>query len=120
MLSSRLAWRGGVLVSKSYPRGFALPFPRWLLVGQGVSLAEAGCSVRQGVFFFSFLEVSPPLSPPLPRFLVVGQGVSLAELAGVEDTGFSFERAMSRLVDMQSQEYFQRQGAVLSFVADDV
>jgi len=33
------------------------------------------------------------------------KGVSLAELSGLHDTGFSFERAISRLTEMQSQEY---------------
>jgi len=32
-------------------------------------------------------------------------GVSLAELSAVQDVGFAFHRAFSRLVEMQSQEY---------------
>lgn len=36
------------------------------------------------------------------------KGVSLAEVAGITDTGFSFDRAVSRLIEMQSEEYAQR------------
>lgn len=36
------------------------------------------------------------------------KGVSLAELSGLQDTAFSFARCVSRLIEMQSEEYAQR------------
>jgi protein AFG1 len=36
------------------------------------------------------------------------KGVSLAELSGLQDTGFSFQRAVSRLIEMSSREYLDR------------
>lgn len=38
------------------------------------------------------------------------KGVSLAELSGLHDAGFSFERAISRLIEMMSREYMDRWG----------